>query len=80
MENYTENFLNQNRNPYCPRSSWSSGKIKKKKKKAISKAWRIKIFCIYYKMILATSNISIQTRNRVILDVIQCDYMADYRE
>ena len=33
MENYTENFLNQNRDPYCPRSSWSSGKIKKKKKK-----------------------------------------------
>ena len=57
MENYTENSLNQNRDPYCPRSSWSA-------KKAISNIWRKKICCISCKVILATFNISIQTRNK----------------
>ena len=76
MENYTENFLSWNRSILSKKQlvCWED------KKKAISKAWRRKICCISYKMILATFNISIQTRNRVILGAIQWDYMADYRE
>ena len=79
MENYTENFLSWNRSILSKKQlvCWED---KKKKKKAISKGWRRKICCISYKMILANFNISIQTRNRVILGAIQCDYMADYRE
>ena len=54
----------QNRDPYCPRRSWSAKKKKKKKKKHKKAISRIKMCCTSYKMITATFNISTQTRNK----------------